>query len=526
MWRKTPLTRLSSSEHFTSQECFGSDDLASQLLPLSTSTSLSTASSDNIALLVKGKPLTTVIQLLADALLHQQGQLQRSREAAEVQAKQAEVLFSDYRDALGKVKDDLHFSHRPFFLTTAAAAVSSSPSSSLEREQSARQPQKTALHRQTSVDTLADAVRLTYTQIQQLRRIVLRNSADSLCDKVKQKQRRAFFSWWARRGARRVRATALELSLQRSLLATFYAQWKRRTDSDGRQQLLRRGRHLRAVIGRSQKAVLSVYLRKWRLFVTTSSTQAAQLRLYQLRIARLWSTSGPSVTACKQRFFAVWRAWLTIRKAERHHAAASALLETQHADERQLHLLRSSFTNWHEKTQQRRLARLYHRLSRLMEMQTMQSVLRRFYRSWAAKAERAWRLHRLEVLVADQHKRRVTALARRYFNELRYFRREQQFQRMMRGVEASLLTLADRVGGIEDVVLAQNKPHIAVATAPPRQLFLSSPHTQVAQSPQQRMVMQEDKTAPQEPWNPATDDDDLLARVEELLSRPRSSTSY
>ncbi|KPA86232.1 hypothetical protein ABB37_00467 [Leptomonas pyrrhocoris] len=499
MQRKTPLWRRLSSERFAPHDGLEQDDLLSQVQSLSSSACLPSPPADGITLLVKGKPLTSVVQVLADVLLQQQVQSNRDRASAEAQARQTDALISDYLDAVGRIAEDLHLSHRPFLLSGVPLSFS----------RGGQQPKGSL--RRTSADTLAEAVQRTHEQLQQLRYVVLSASADSLARKIREKHLSDYFFLWAVRGIRRVQSRELEAAANRNLLATYYARWRRRAVSDWRQLQLRRGRHLRAVQRKSRKAILSVYLRKWEAFVEAPSTQTAQLRIYQRRVAHVWSVSGPVVTTWRREFFERWKRWTAAQSSEQEAAAAFAELEVRQVKIPQLHLLQRSFAKWQEKTQQRQLSRLHHRLSRVMAAQSSQVLLRHHFRQWVSCAAHARRLRRLEVLAADQHKCRVTALARRYFNELRFFRREQQYQRMMRSVEASLLTLADRLNVVENAVLGQSKQPSVVAIQP-NDLFVSPPRSLHS--------IHGERNTPRVQWSPASDEE-LRARVEELLSRSR-----
>jgi hypothetical protein len=506
MQRRMPLVRRSSSERFSSPDRAESDESLSQVQALSTSaaSASSAATSDGVALLVKGKPLTAVVQVLADAILQQQAKFYRSREVAEARAQQTEMLLSDCRDKLGRLKDDLHLTHRPFFLHQPSS------SGSLSRVEEERQNAFTS-RRVYAAATLAEAVRLTHQQTQQLRLFVLQFAADTLMRKRKQGHLLELFSGWRQRGDRRITAKRLEATSTASVLATFYAKWRRRMASDWRQLQLSRERHLRAVIRRSKNTILSLYLRKWESFVTASSIQAAQLHAYQRRVAHMWSVRGPVITACKREFFDRWRQWTLARKAVR----CSTLLHVQHADRHAVQLLKSSFALWRDKAKQRKLLQLRHRLARLMGAQSGQALLRRSWHLWVTYVDRARRLRRLEVLAADQHKRRVTALARRYFNELRYFRREQRFTRMMRSVEASLLMLADRVTDVEDAVLLQRELLPITVASPAGKLFASPPR------PASVTPVREERGMPQAQWRSPATDEESLSRVEALFSRSR-----
>ncbi|KPI90260.1 hypothetical protein ABL78_0642 [Leptomonas seymouri] len=490
-----PLVRRSSLDRFASQDGPAYDDLMNQVQDLSSSALLASSPSAEVTLLVKGTPLKTVIQVLADAVLHQQVQLRRGREAAEAQARQADALHADHRDTLGRVKNDLELSRRPFSLACASLLPDGSG-----------QPTKAA-HRRTSTDTLAEAVRLTHQQLQQLRFLWLCTSAGNLATKRRQENLSNCFLPWALRSARRVKAKELEAAACRNLLATYYARWRRRAACEWRQRQLRRERHLRAVTRRSQKATLTVYMRKWEAFASAPAAQVTQLRTYQRRVAHAWSVSGPAVTTCLRAFFQRWRQWTSVQGAEKDVLFTSV---AQEAKNRQLLLLKSIFTSWQKTTQQRRLSRVCHRLSRVMATQNLTSLVRYYFHRWVSCADDAQRRRRLEVLAADQHKRRVTAIARRYFNELRLYRREQQYQRMMRSVETSLLALANRISSVEDLMLAQNKSIIAA----PRDNELPVSHL----CPLQHFLGERD--TPYVQWNPATDEE-LRIRVEELLSRSR-----
>lgn len=519
MQRKVPMTRLASSELPSSRAQSDSDDVLSQVQTLSSSAALTSSTADGISLLVKGKPLSLIIQILADALLQQQAQLQRSREATEAHARQTDAVFAEHKAVLGKVKNDLHFDQRPFILGSGANAANA-----LSRTGSAgKEGRVVPLHRQCSAETMGEAIQLAHKQHEKLRHQFFSTSASVHERKLQHTKLRYYFQCWCDAGVRRVRAKELETASKVSLLATFYTRWRRRAESDWRQQQLRRERHLRAVSRRSQKAILATYLRKWVRFATAAADDAARLRAYQRRIAHTWSLSGPAVTLLRRGAFRDWLKWTCERKAVQHAIAAAEVKELSSAESRLRTLLTSCFHLWQKKTRRRQLVRLYHRLARVMAAQSHQVLLRNHFRTWVTCAERMRTLRRLEVLAADQHKRRVTALARRYFNELRFFRREQQFQRMMRSVEASLLTLADRVGNMEDVMHAQRPPRPSIAAPPAAGVQRAAPAAAAALS-YKRPLFESPSRAPQSipsvQWSPATDDD-LLARVEELLSRSR-----
>lgn len=500
MQRKATLLRRPSVEQFQLPGLSENDDITCKLHALSTSASASSSSStpDGIALLVKGKPLSVVIQVLADALLQHQSQLRRGRETAEAQTRQTEEQLADHNAVLARLKEDIHLAQRPFSFSSTTMPANCARSMRTSR-------------RAASANTLGDAVQLLYQRTQQLQWALLELSARDYASNLQKEQRRGWFVLWMQRGARRAAAIEMEQSSKRHIVATYYARWNRCTRRSSRQRQLIRERHLRAVTRRSQKAILSVYLRKWEAFVSMSATQVAQLRAYQRRIAHVWSVSGPVVTACRRDFFQRWLRWSSARVEEKTAAASSDTHQReQYLRVHEARQMKTAFARWQERARQRQLLRLHRRLSRVLAAQNSQQLLRCHYRMWIAYAERARQMRRLEVRAADQHKRGVTALARRYFNELRFFRREKQFQRMMRSVEVSLLMLADRVGDVESAVMARHEPPAVAAR--PTQLFVSPPRPISSSHGAVRSA--------QVQWSPDTDGE-LRARVESLLARSR-----
>lgn len=502
MQRKSTLTRRPSVEQFRATDLSEGDDLIEQVQTLSSSAAVaSTSQADGITLLVRGRPLSTVIQVLADALLQQQAQLRRGREATEAQAKQVSAQLADHHDTLNKIRDDLHLSQRPFALHERASASPSASSSAEGRG-------ALISRRMASADTIGAAVQSVHQQVQQLRWTLLQATTNEMAQRLSQEGLAMWFAVWKAHSMRRVAAKELQATSALQLITTYYARWRRRAAQGWRQRQLIRERHLRAVTRRSEKAILTVYLGKWENFVQGLAAQAAQLRAYQRRIAHQLSISGPATTTARHGCFDCWRRWTAARREERRQltAAQHAAADGQHRQLHQQALAKDALARWQRAARQRQVSRLCLRLSRVLAAQTCQGLLRRRFHTWMAFTARARRVQRLEVLAADQHKRRVTALARRYFNELRFYRREQQFQRMLRSFEASLLVLADRVGGVEDAVHERRVRLPVAADGGGDPFFLSPPRA--------------GRPTVEVQWSPASDDE-LFARVENILSRSR-----
>lgn len=450
---------------------------------------------ESLLLSVRGHPLPDIVHLLASALLHQRRSAEEAAAATATRELQASV--TQCASFAARVSSDLELERRPF--PWSASPVSSS----------------------TQQGTLAEAVRHAVGDAQTTSRAVRVAAATAL---VERNQRRFLLQRlgpWQRLGERRVRAASAGAAAVKEVIAVYYLKW--RTFAVVLRRLQRaRERHARAVAYRARSTLLHKYWRTWTAATQSTRVEVSRLRAYQARLAAAWSLCGPAVTHQRLHCFERWRLWAASRAAP---PPATASLESDEnaspkPDNTALHAV---FHHWMRLAQRRRLSQLHLRLSRVLAAQNGRALMLYHFRVWRSVVAESHRRQRLAVLSADAHKRRVTALARRYFHALRFHRREQQFQRMMRGVEGSLLVLGgrltevERAAGLASAVQVRAPPLMVGAASAP----VLSPRLGTGQRPsvaETAAATHHTAVAPPEAWTPESERE-LLSRVEELLSR-------
>ncbi|KAK7195718.1 hypothetical protein NESM_000502100 [Novymonas esmeraldas] len=457
------------------------------------------SSRDGLVISVRGHSLASIVQLLAAAVVQQQHDVLAASAAAQKGLYEVQASLAQVSATVETISEDVGLQRRlPFSLVGG-----------------------------TSSPTLADAVRYIHDEVVATRQASRRATAASLAATLRLRQLAKIFCPWLRRvRIRRVAAAAAAKATQDTLIV-YYDRWRRFT-LQLRRRHRARARHERAVAHRTCTALLRVYFVRWTSLAHESRAAVCRLRAYQERVALAWSVSGSATTALRGDFFARWRRWAQsntdppappamtasdrVPPAVGEIVAAPPPAEVAELAALQQRVLHSAFAVWRDMVQRRHVARLYLRLARVLAAQNASITLRARFHTWAAVAQHVCRRNRLELLAADAHKRRVTALARRYFHALRYHRREQQFQRMMHRVESSVLMLCSRMRDVEQAVLERSPTE-----APQRLLTVPA----AARTPR-RATSEGTRVRCEQAWTPRSEEEDLLRRVEDLLSRPHT----